>query len=209
MPNTKLRNLPDRGVFSNPGRSWLAGRRSWSPGHGAERADQGVVGGEPVPSGLAGIPDVGQATKDRVGEPVAAPIVPHPLDGIELRAIWRQRQQGDIAGHHKSLASVPAGPIEDHPSMGIGGDLTADLAPMVVHGEGIADRHDQRRRLARRRANRAKHIGRGEAEILWRHRPAGGLPPHPGRAVLLADPGLVGEPQLDSRTACLRGPDSV
>ena len=93
--------------------------------------------------------------------------------------------------------------------MGIGGDLTADLAQMVVHGEGIADRHDQRRRLARRRADRAKHIGRGEAEILWRHRPAAGWPPYPGQAVLLADPGLVGEPQLDSRTACLRGPDSL
>ena len=134
MPNTEPRNLPDRGVFSNPDRSWLARRRSWSPGNSAERADQGVVGGEPVPSGLAGIHDVGKATKYRVGEPVAAQIVPNPLDWIELRAIWRQRQQGDIAGHHKSLASVPAGPIEDHHGMGIGGDLTADLAEMVVHG---------------------------------------------------------------------------
>ena len=46
-----------------------------------------MVGGEPVPGRLAGVDDVGQATKYRVGEPVAAQIVPNPLDRIELRAV--------------------------------------------------------------------------------------------------------------------------
>jgi hypothetical protein len=87
--------------------------------------------------------------------------------------------------------------------------LAADLAQMMVHGEGIADRHDQRRRFALRRADRTKQIGRGEAEILWCRRPAAGLPPHPGQAVLLADASLVLEPHLDSRTAWLRRPDSL
>ena len=32
--------------------------------------------------------------------------------------------------------------------MGISGDLAADFAEMMVHGGGIADRHDQRRRFA-------------------------------------------------------------
>src|SRR4029077_20366823 len=31
--------------------------------------------------------------------------------------------------------------------------------------------------LALRRADRTEQIGRGEAEIFWRHRPAAGLPP--------------------------------
>ena len=61
---------------------------------------------------------------------------------------------------------MPAGTIEDHRGMGIGGDLAADLAEMMVHGRGIADRHDQRRRFALQRADRTKHIGRGEAEVL-------------------------------------------
>src|SRR5437868_7807795 len=50
--------------------------------------------------------------------------------------------------------------------MGIAGDLAADLAEMVVHREGIADWHDQRRRFALRGADRAKHIGRDKAEVL-------------------------------------------
>src|SRR5436305_14129918 len=75
--------------------------------------------------------------------------------------------------------------------MGIAGDLAADLAEMVVHREGIADWHDQRRRLALRGADRTKHIGRGKAEVLGCRRPAAGLPPHPRQAVLLADASLV------------------
>jgi len=103
-----------------------------SPGDGTERADQGVIGGKPVPGHLACIHDVSQATKYRVGEPMAAQIVPDPLDRVELRAVGRQLQQSDIAGHHQALAAVPAGTIEDHHGTSIGGDLTADLAEMVV-----------------------------------------------------------------------------
>src|ERR1700726_3431087 len=104
---------------------------------------------------------------------------------------------------------MPAGTIEDHHGMGISGDLAADLAEVMVHGGGIADRHDQRRRLALRRADRTKHIGRGEAEVLGCRRSAAGLPPHAGQAFLLADASLVLKPYLDSRAACLRRPDSL
>src|ERR1700751_5411593 len=95
------------------------------------------------------------------------------------------------------MAVVPTGTIEDHHGMGISSDLAADLAEVMVHRDGIADRHDQPRRLALRRADRTKHIGRGEAEVLWCRRPAAGLPPHPGQAVLLADARLVLKPYLD------------
>src|SRR3954462_16020972 len=72
-------------------RQQLWSGRSRSPADRAERADQGVIGGEPVPRRLAGSHDVRQAGKYRVGEPVAAQIVPNPLDWIELRAVGRQR----------------------------------------------------------------------------------------------------------------------
>src|SRR5260370_8596072 len=90
-----------------------------------------MVGGEQVPGRLAGIHDVRQAPKYRVGEPVAAQIVPNPLDRVELRAVGRQLQQSDIAGHHESVATVPAGTIEDHCGVRVGGDLVADLAEMM------------------------------------------------------------------------------
>ena len=110
---------------------WCGRRRS--PSDRAERADQAVIGGKPVPRRLAGIHDVRQAGKHRVGEPMAAQIMPNPLDRVELRAVRRQLQQSDIARHHEALAAVLAGAIEDHRGMGIGGDLAADLAEMMVH----------------------------------------------------------------------------
>src|SRR5438132_5600705 len=90
-----------------------------------------------------------------------------------------------------------------------GGDLATDLAEMMVHGGGIADGHDQRCRFALHWADRTKHIGRGEAEVLWCRRPAAGLPPHPGQTVLLTDARLVLKPHLDPRAWCLPAPDSL
>ena len=55
------------------------------------------------------------------------------LDRVKLRAVRRQLQQSDVAGHHEPLAPVPAGTIEDHHGMGISGDLAADLAEVMVH----------------------------------------------------------------------------
>jgi len=55
-------------------------------GDRAERADQAVVGGEPVPGHLARIHDVRQARKHRIGEPMAAQIVPNPLDRVDSLA---------------------------------------------------------------------------------------------------------------------------
>src|ERR1700722_14077659 len=107
------------------------------------------------------------------------------------------------------MAVVPAGTIEDHHGMGIRGDLAADLAEVMVHRGGIADRHDQRRRLARRRADRTKQIGRVDAEVVWCRRRSPGLPTSPGQAVLLANASLILKPYLDSLTACLRRPDSL
>src|SRR5258706_10738580 len=75
--------------FDSRHKLWIGRRRS--PGDRAERADQAGVGGKPVPRRLAGVHDVRQAPKYRVGEPVAAQIVPNPLDWIELRAVGRQR----------------------------------------------------------------------------------------------------------------------
>src|SRR5215813_782407 len=84
--------------------------------------------------------------------------------------------------------------------MRISGDLAADLAEMMVHGGGIADRHDQRRRFARRRADRTKQIGRGEAEILGCGRPAAGFAPTPGSAC--SSDRRAPRPETTPRLAC-------
>ena len=65
-----------------------------------------MVGSEPVPSRLAGIHDVRQAGKHRIGEPMAAQIMPNPLDRVELWAVetlWGERRgEGTIVAVKKT-----------------------------------------------------------------------------------------------------------
>src|ERR1700730_13465502 len=143
-----------------------AGGRSGSASGRAERADiKPWSAANRLPGNLTGVHDVLQVPKYRVGEPVTAPLVPNPLDRVELGAVRRQRQQGDVAGHHEPLGPVPAGSVEDHQGIGIGGNLAADLVQVVVYRRRVAGRIDPCCRLARRGTARAKQMGRGEAEV--------------------------------------------
>jgi len=49
--------------------------------------------------------------------------MPDALDWIELRAVGRQRQQGNVVGYRQRLAVVPAGAIEDQQGVGRSADL--------------------------------------------------------------------------------------
>jgi hypothetical protein len=67
---------------------------------------------------------------------------------------------------------------------------------MEVHRLGVAARHDERRALAVLRADRAEDIGRGGSLVLRGARPRAAFAPAARDRVLLADAGLVGEPDL-------------
>ena len=77
-----------------------------------------------------------------------------------------------------------------------GADHFADLGQVQVHRRGVAGGQNQRGALAITRADGAEDIGRRMALVLRRR----GLTATPrlaaGDAVLLADAGLVGEPDL-------------
>jgi hypothetical protein len=94
-----------------------------------------------------------------------------------------------------------------------GADHFADLGQVQVHRRGVAERQDQGGPLAVKRTDGTEDAGRGVALVLRR----GGSGPTPcpaaGDAVLLADAGFVGEPDLYrveaeaplARDACQRG----
>ena len=81
--------------------------------------------------------------------------------------------------------------------MGAARDGPPDLVEMVLHGLGLGERHDQSRPDAARRADRAKQKGALVAligRLPGTRAPPGPLPDDP---VLLPDPSLVLEPDLD------------
>jgi hypothetical protein len=91
--------------------------------------------------------------------------------------------------------------------MGIGRDGGADLRPMRVHGVRVAPRQNEADGLASGRTDRAEDVDRQGALIVWRTGPG----PAPGPAacdlVLLADPGIVLEPELDLQPRLEAGVD--
>ena len=70
---------------------------------------------------------------------------------------------------------------------------------MELHGLGVGEGQGERRADAARRADGAEQVGALVALVGRLARPRAAPGPLPDEAVLLADPGLVLEPDLDRR----------
>jgi len=151
---------------------------------------------ELVPSVAAMVDEIVVGFEDAVREPVVAQKLPDVFDRIELGAFWRQRNDGDICGHEETGRQVPASLIDQEDGMGSGRNRFGDLCKMQVHRLAVAGRQDQGRALALLGADRAEDIG-GSGTLVARRTGAGAaLRPAASDFVLLADAGLVGEPDF-------------
>jgi hypothetical protein len=92
---------------------------------------------------------------------------------------------------------VPAGLIDEDDGVGAGRYLSGDLLQMPLHGLGVAFGQDEGGADAAARADGAEDVGRSGSLIPGGSRPGAPLGPSAGDLVLLADPGLVLEPDLD------------
>jgi len=151
---------------------------------------------ELVPSVAAMVDEIVVGFEDAVREPVVAHKLPDVFDRIELGAFWRQRNDGDICGHEEAGRQVPASLIDQEDGMGSGRNRFGDLCKMQVHRLAVAGRQDQGRALALLGADRAEDVG-GSGTLVARRTGAGAaLRPPASDFVLLADTGLVGEPDF-------------
>jgi len=92
---------------------------------------------------------------------------------------------------------VIAGAVDDESGVAAGRDFAADGGEMQRHGLGIGRRQDQANGNAALGAGGAEQIGPVVALIAWRARPASSLGPDAGQRALLANAGLVLEPDFD------------
>lgn len=152
--------------------------------------------GEAVPVVAAVVDDLFEVVEDAVGEPVLPHELPDVLHGVELRAFRGQGQEGDVVWDDEVACEVPAGLIEQDDGVFSGGDHGTDLGQLQGHGGGVADGQDEGGPLAVLWTDGAEDVGRGGALIARCGRPAASRRPASGDAVLLADPGLVGEPEF-------------
>ena len=91
---------------------------------------------------------------------------------------------------------MPAGLIDEENRVCARRDRGGDLGQVQVHRLGVAAGQDEGCTLSVLRADRAEDIGRGGSLVAGRARTRAALGPAAGDLVLLADAGLVGEPDL-------------
>ena len=162
-----------------------------SDGHDAPRLID-----ELVPCRTTMVDEIVVGFEDAVGEPVVAHELPDVLDRVELWALRRQQNDGDIGRHEEARGQVPAGLVDQEDGVGSGRDGCGDLGEVQVHRLGVAGRHDQGCTLALLRADCTEDVG-GSGPLVPRCAWTGAaLGPAAGDLVLLADAGLVGEPDF-------------
>src|SRR4029077_7876213 len=91
---------------------------------------------------------------------------------------------------------MPAGLIDEKRRVCARRDLSGDFGQVQVHGLRVASGHDEGSAFSALGAHRAEDISRGGSFVGGRARTRAALGPPAGDLVLLADAGLVGEPDL-------------
>ena len=121
---------------------------------------------EVVPGEAAVIDDIVVRFEDAVREPVVAHKLPDVFDGVQLGRFGRQWQDGDVFGNEEIVRHVPSCLIHYEDGVGIVCDVAGYLDQMLVHGVGVAPRHDEGSRLAVPGADRTEYVCRARALIV-------------------------------------------
>ena len=109
--------------------------------------------------------------------------------------IRRQDHQADIVGHVEVAGSMPAGAVHDHQRVFVDGTRGAETCEKGIHDFSRDLRHDEAEILAGRWLDGGQHVHPGVALVAQARRPLAARPPAMTGAPLLADAGLVLEPE--------------
>jgi hypothetical protein len=126
-----------------------------------------------------------------------AQVLPDVLDGVQLRRSRGQEDKRDVLRGDEVASGVPAGAVEQQNGVSALGDDEGDLVQVELHGLGIGVGQRQRRACAARWTDRAEEVGALIALVGRLARPRPASRPLSDDPVLLADAGLVLEPDLD------------
>lgn len=148
------------------------------------------------PSCAAMIENVRVGGEDPVREPVLPQVLPDILNRVQLGGLGGQGHQGDVGRHLQLARDVPAGLIQEQHGMAAGRYGLRDLGQMQRHRFGRTTGQHRAGGFALCRADRPEDVSGGRSQV-----PRGGwtraaFGPAPRDLVLLADPRLIGKPDL-------------
>ena len=93
---------------------------------------------------------------------------------------------------------MPAGLIEHHDDMLVGGNRRSEAVEEFLHRLGIRVRHDEGKAVVGAGFDRCEDVGEREAPVRKARRALPAPPPDVGRPPLLADPRLILKEQPDA-----------
>jgi hypothetical protein len=124
-------------------------------------------------------------------------IEPQPLDRIEFRRAWRQRNEGHAGWHFEIFCTVPSGLIEDEHDVLVCVDRLGKFIEIDLHRMRRHFGHHERKGVIRARLDGTEDVGECVALIALAGWPLATRVPAVTDAALLADARFVLEKQAD------------
>ena len=153
---------------------------------------------EGIPGLAAGLDNGFGVVEDAEREEALSEIEPDPLDRVEFRTVGWQGRQGEVVRDLKRAAVVPAGAVEHHEGVCVVWPGGGEAGEEQVHDLGVEGGQHEGEVLAGGRAHGGEDVGPLVADLTWaRGAPAPG-PPAMTDPALVAEAGLVLEPELEA-----------
>ena len=126
-----------------------------------------------------------------------AQVLPNILDRVQLRGARRKQDHGDVLRDPEGAGRVPAGSVEEQDGVSTAFNGAGDLVEVELHGVRVGEGERQGSAGTAGRADGAEQVGALVALVGGLTRAGPAPRPLPHEAVLLADAGLILEPDLD------------
>lgn len=152
--------------------------------------------GEGIPGFATSVNDSLGVVEETERQEAFAQVEPNPLDGVELRAVWRERDQGDVAWEVGLAELVPTGTVEHDDGVGVRIQGLGEGVEEQPGGAGGDLRQDEREVVAGSWPHGAEDVGPLVSPIADPWRPLAAQPPAMADPAFVADARLVLEPEL-------------
>ena len=152
---------------------------------------------EGVPGLAAGLDNRFGVVEHAEGKEALAQIEPDPLDRVEFRTVGRQRHQRDVVRNGERALIVPTGAVEDHGGVDVVWPDSGEAGEEHIHDLGVDAGQHEGEVLAGGRAHGGEDVGPLVSDLTWARGALAPEPPAMTDPALVADAGLVLEPEFE------------
>ncbi len=153
---------------------------------------------EGIPGLAAGLDNCFGVVEHAEGKEALAQIEPDPLDRVEFRTVGWQRHQREVVRNGECAFVVPTGAVEDHGGVDVVWPGSGEAGEEQVHDLGVDGGQYESKVLAGGRTDGGEDVGPLVADLTRARGALASEPPAVTDPALVADAGLVLEPEFEA-----------